>query len=899
MKALKHDLSILERHVRAPRIRWLIIVAAALLPATLPSALAQTMAKSAESQGPTIEEITVTATRRAEALSKVSISVSTFSAEQMDDRGVKDFDDLVRLSPGLNLTRQSATGANQISIRGIASDAGSGTTGIYIDDTPIQVRNLGFGAGNAFPGLFDIERVEVLRGPQGTLFGAGSEGGTVRFITTSPSVSQGSSYVRSEIATMRNGSPTYEGGVAFGAPIIQDQLGFRVSAFFRREGGWINEVNGSYKITDPTGGSYGNSVDFTQMSTIAKDVNWNRTAALRAAFKWTPSDSLTITPAVFYQEHHLNDGAGNVYDLATSNPGADRYSRQGFVAFPAGTVYNVDNPVQQLTLNAENVPQNAFGTDKFTLSSVAISWDLGAVQFVSNTSYFDRTSVQWYDYTKGYVEFYVPEFFVAADGLTPTGNYAPLGWKAMALYNNAQGNFVEELRLQSKDSDAPLTWVAGAFYSHDKQSASEPISENFLINSPWVGFYPTATGFGYYGVNGGPPFGPGSTAAQNFFGDNMLPNAVSFSGTWLTVEQQIAGFAQADYKLTNQLKATAGVRVSSNKFDFDASYLGPENNSNAPFGFPCPVATCPFGSGAFAPSYPRSSTRLSETAVTPKAGLTFQLNEATMVYATAAKGFRPAGASLRAPSICNQDLINNGYVDAQGNPVQPTSYKSDSLWSYEIGAKSRLFGGRLVLDGSVYEIKWKNIQVNVPLPDCAYNFVDNLADATSRGFDVAFQLKATEHLDLSGSFGYNDPKFDRDALSPGGKTIYRGGSSIPDAGPPASFSASAEYGVPFASERTGYVRIDYTYTTQWRRFGTDDYGTPSFDPLLKPIPAYGVCNLRFGARFGKFDVSAFVQNLTDAAPALELTRSEIYDPQDWQNVTLRPRTYGLTAIWRH
>ena len=172
---------------------------------------AQIAAKSAD-QGPSIEEIVVTATRRAEPLSKVAISVSTFSAAQMDDRGVKDFDDLVRLSPGLNLTRQSATGANQISIRGISSDAGSGTTGVYIDDTPIQVRNLGFGAGNAFPGLFDVERVEVLRGPQGTLFGAGSEGGTVRFITTAPSVSQSSSYVRSEISGMHNGRPATRAG---------------------------------------------------------------------------------------------------------------------------------------------------------------------------------------------------------------------------------------------------------------------------------------------------------------------------------------------------------------------------------------------------------------------------------------------------------------------------------------------------------------------------------------------------------------------------------------------------------------------------------------------------------------------------------------------------------------
>jgi iron complex outermembrane receptor protein len=871
-------------------------VAVALLLATALPAQSQNVSRP-EAAAPVIEEVTVTATRRAEPLSKVPISVSTFSNEQMDARGVKDFGDLVRLSPGLNLTRSSATGANQIAIRGISSNAGSGTTGVYIDDTPIQVRNLGFGAGNAFPGLFDIDRVEVLRGPQGTLFGAGSEGGTVRFITTEPSSSQQSAYARSEIATLRDGSPTYEGGAAYGTPIIADRLGIRISAFYRREGGWIDEVNGSYKILDPSGGSYGHSVAFTQTSTLVENANWNRTTALRAALKFTPNDSLTVTPSVFYQKHYTNDGAGNYYDLATSLNGD--YSRQGYIVGPPGQRFTVNNPPESVTLNAMDVPNNAFGDDKFTLSAVAIAWDLGAVQLVSNTSYFDRDSRQWYDYTKGYVQFYMPQFFTAADGVTSTGNYPPLGWKAMALYDNTQGNFVQELRLQSKDPSARLTWVAGAFYSHDRQSAAEPISENFLINSSWVGFYPIGTGFGYYGITGGPPFGPGSTAAQNFFGDNMLPNAVSFLGRWRAIEEQLAGFAQADFKVIEQLKLTAGIRVSRNKLDFNAAYLGPENNSNAPFGFPCPTGpTCPFGSGALAPVYPVSAANSKENAVTPKLGLSYQPDDANLLYATAAKGFRPAGASLRVPAICNGDLIVNGYVDAQGKPTQPTTYRSDSVWSYEIGSKNRLFGGRLVLDGSVYEIKWKNIQTNVELPSCSYNFVDNLADATSKGFDVAFQLKVTEQLDLSGAVGYNHPTFDHNAVSPGGKTIYKGGSSIPDAGPPVSANLSAEYVVPLQSGHHGYARADYTYTTQWRRFGNDDSGTPLYDPRLNPIPAYGVLNVRLGTRFGNFDVSAFVQNLNNAAPALYQTRFTNYDPQDWQSETLRPRTYGLTGTWR-
>jgi iron complex outermembrane recepter protein len=866
-----------------------------------------------------IEEVIVTATRREESLSKVPISITSIGATEMDSRGVKEFSDLVRLTPGLNLSGNSATGANQVAIRGISSSAGSGTTGIYIDDTPIQVINLGFGSGNAFPGLFDVDRVEVLRGPQGTLFGAGSEGGTVRFITTQPDLTKSSIYARAELGTLSHGSPTYEAGLAFGGPIVSDKLGYRISAYYRHEGGYIDLVDGTYQIVDPTGAAYGNSVDFTRTSTLAKDVNWNRTEAFRGALKYTPTDTLTITPAIFYNKRHVNDGAGDYYDLATSNEGARDYSRQGYTIGAPGTVFpvqvtdssgNVTN--QQLTLNAMNAPNNAFGDDEFTLSSLNIVWDVGKLQLVSSTSYFDRTDTQWYDYTKGYVQYYVPEFFLASDRVTSTGSYPPLGWKAMARYDDSQRNWVQELRLQSNDASARLTWVAGAFYSHQKQDAAEPINENFLINSPWVGFYPTAWGYGYYGVTGGPPFyancgkpGPCS-AAQNFFGDNMLANAVSFDGIWSRTDKQFAGFAQADYKITEQWQVTVGLRISRNQLDFQASYLGPENNGNAPFGGDpagygagCPTAPapCAFGSGPLAPVYPVSSTHLSETSTTPKYGLTYNINNDNMLYATAAKGFRPPGGSLRVPSICDYDLIQNGYVDAAGKPVQPTTYKSDSVWSYELGSKNRLFGGRLVLDGSVYEIKWKNIQANVELPNCSYNFVDNLANATSKGFDAAFQWRASQHLELDGAVGYNEATFDADAKSPGGKVVYNGGSSIPNAGAPWTVSLSAAYNVPIGQRYNGYARADFTYTTQWRRFGVTDPGTPYYDPRLKPIPSYNVLNLRFGTQFDGFDVSLFVENVTNSAPALELTSSTTYDPQDWQNVTLRPRTFGLTATF--
>ena len=128
-------------------------------------------------------------------------------------RGIKDISDLARFTPGVNV---DTSGTNNISIRGISSSGGAGTTGIYIDDTPIQMRSLAFSPDEALPKIFDIDRVEVLRGPQGTLFGAGSEGGTVRYITTQPSLTKTTVCAR-EVAYTQGGAPSYEAGVAVAA----------------------------------------------------------------------------------------------------------------------------------------------------------------------------------------------------------------------------------------------------------------------------------------------------------------------------------------------------------------------------------------------------------------------------------------------------------------------------------------------------------------------------------------------------------------------------------------------------------------------------------------------------------------------------------------------------------
>src|SRR3989440_5904022 len=243
-------------------------VALVLLACVSGASRAQERTQGSETSAGPLQEVIVTATRRAESLSRVHISVTALTQQSLDQRGIKDFSEVARFTPGVNFDN---SGTNNISIRGISGTGGAGTTGIYLDDTPIQMRALAFNPDEALPKSFDIERVEVLRGPQGTLFGAGSEGGTVRYITTQPSLTKTSIYSRAEFSSTQGGDPSYEAGVAAGGPLVQDKFGARLSVWYRHDGGWIDRI-------DPG-----------TLQTGQKKANYNDTLLLRLGGLWGPS----------------------------------------------------------------------------------------------------------------------------------------------------------------------------------------------------------------------------------------------------------------------------------------------------------------------------------------------------------------------------------------------------------------------------------------------------------------------------------------------------------------------------------------------------------------------------------------------------------------------------------
>ena len=229
-----------------------------------------------------LEEVTVTARRREEAQSKVPISMAVLSAEDLKNSGVTSIDDIGALVPSVQFSMSADLGAGALTfltIRGV-SDRNTSTTGLYIDDTPVpQVAYTNF---RSFPYTFDLDRIEILRGPQLQLFGEGNQGGAIRFIYNQPSLSTFTALAQSDVGVPAFGDISYGGGVAFGGPVARDALGFRVSAWGRVDGGFVDRV-------DPFTGAI-------------LDKNDNRTVSesFRAALLLSVTDAVRIAPSLAY-----------------------------------------------------------------------------------------------------------------------------------------------------------------------------------------------------------------------------------------------------------------------------------------------------------------------------------------------------------------------------------------------------------------------------------------------------------------------------------------------------------------------------------------------------------------------------------------------------------------------
>lgn len=401
-------------------------IASALLATASAFSLAPTaMAQATDPQA--TDDIVVTAERRSESIQKVPMSITAISPKTLERQGARTLADVARAVPGLAVVTE-APGQNTLVIRGVSSDKGLATTGFYLDDTPLSLSRFALDAA-----LFDLARVEVLKGPQGTLFGSGSMGGTVRYITNQPDSTRVSGLIGGTASVTKGSGVNGELRSVINLPIVADHLALRVNAFYRNMDGYIDRL-----AIDPN-----NYIQPAPNAERQKNVNTEHTWGARAALAWTPVDGITVLPSIYHQETKL--AAPFVFDRP---PGSfDNRIQVRDVAEPSSDVYTIYN----LTLKAR----------------------LSDFELLSSTSYLDRNLSVVQDVSK-----------LVKTSFAPVTSVYPIGYPATRLNHY----FTEEARVSYQGS-GPVTGIVGVYYSDERDinTFNLPITAGFnsMFHTPF------------------------------------------------------------------------------------------------------------------------------------------------------------------------------------------------------------------------------------------------------------------------------------------------------------------------------------------------------------------------------------------------------------------------------
>jgi outer membrane receptor protein involved in Fe transport len=449
-----------------------------------------------------LEEVVVTAEKRSSTVQNTPLSITAVSGTQLQQEGITTVAQVAESIPGISL-RSAGPGQTELEMRGMSSSGGSSpTVGFYLDDTPLTPPAASLNGKVVIdPDLFDLNRVEVLRGPQGTLYGSGSMGGTIKLLTNQPNLTRYQADIDTTLSDTVGGgvNPTVKAMVNL--PIVNDKVALRLVGEEKYVSGWIDRIVATpfpYPTNpNPSCGAYqfigcsrGNLQNGANPQTIP-NVNWESMQSARASLLVKPNENLTIDTSLMYQR--IDMGGYSEYDLPSGTTTLAHYQP-----------FNIAEPF----------------SDTFKLASTTINYDLGFATLTSATSYWSRNEVQTQDASEAIYSLF------NSFGLADTG-YQPITFTEQDQSNQ----FSEEFRLASAGTTR-LSWVAGVFYSK-----LESIFHD-TNQSPDVA---------YLSVGG---------AAAN-------PQGVVYDSNDPYHVNQYALFGESSYKILSQLKATVGLRYVS------------------------------------------------------------------------------------------------------------------------------------------------------------------------------------------------------------------------------------------------------------------------------------------------------------------------------------------------
>jgi iron complex outermembrane recepter protein len=852
-----------------------------------------------------LQEITVTANRRSQSMQDVPIAMQAFTAQTLEQLNVQTLDDYVKYLPNVS-TANNGPGQNEIFMRGLSAGSqpsqGSGSTGIYpnvaiyLDNQSGQLpnRNLDIYAA-------DLNRIEVLEGPQGTLYGSGAEAGVIRYITNAPKLDTVEASATAGYSVTAHGDPNSDVTAVLNIPLIADKMAARAVIYSDSRGGYIDNVPATFtrKNTDigmhyayypavngacpdglpnngfcvPPGTTQINNAGLTGSNINTVQYTGGRVELL---YKFTEDWDALVTQSyqnmdsngVFYQQPNASDGA----KLA---------------------------PLQVTLFNP------SWDKDKFESTAWTLNGKFGPIKAVYTGGYLVRNVEQVGDYTNYARGYYADYYQCYGPGTGYNNSLTSKCFSPRAAWHSNERNTHQqhELRFSTPD-DWRLRAIAGAFWEN-----------NTLYDQ---------TGWGYKTVPSCTTNDPPGTGGNNgcFTNIGTAPGSTvvnpgvqgpndSFYQDTVRTTKQTAFFASVDFDIIPKvLTITGGTR----HFKFDNSSDGSVSGSFGCFQQGNPATGC------LVDNYNLNSQNLKDTesGFKSRGNLTWHVTPDTMVYYTYSQGFRPGGFNQNGGA---QHITG---PDGQWQYAIPSSYQSDKLTNNEIGWKTEFLSHRLQWNGAVYREQWDNVQVAFFDPGLVGNIFYNTngQNFLVKGIETSLVARITTGLTLQYAASWNHSEqqnspalIDNNPNSANfGNPITQNctsGTCVPvgnpygPSGSPTANSPPLQYSVRGRYEWTvngGYMPFvqvglsfnGHSYTQAGANPPISEDGSISTGRLRFENPSYSTWDASFGVSKDAWYVNVFGENLSDSNKSVFVSTDQFIVAQ----TPLRPRLIGAKVGYK-
>ncbi len=844
-----------------------------------------------------VTEIVVTAQRRDESIQDVPFTLQALSGTALSQLNVTTFNDLLKYTPNVTFA-SNGPGQGAIFMRGLstgfAGNQSSATiapfpnVALYLDDQSLQ-----FPARNADIYFADMSRVEVLEGPQGTLFGGGAEAGAVRYITNKPKLDRWEGHFEGSFGGTIAGAPNASFNATINIPIIQDRLAIRATIYDDHHGGYIDNVKSTFTrlATDsgavnygyvPTAANQSNEGQYNNFALARKDFNPIDYQGGRVEALWdvTPDWNILIS------ESYQNTDAEGL-----------------FATYPVGSDYQKLGPLQVTAFSP------SFNKDSLSNTAWTVNGKLGDFKVIYTGGYTSRHINEQQDYSN-YSRTAYGMYYQCTGGATgfgakgsPTFCYSPASYWHDRIRNTHLSN---EVRITSPENKR-IRFIVGAFAErfriYDIQNfnyESIPTCTGSLIaqNAPCSGVVSTY---------------PGSTANQ----PGTEAAGVAFGEDTQRGYTQYAGFGSVDLDITKNLTLSGGTRYYHyNEFEVGSQFQTYAGNCYQQV--VCAIA----GGGNH--NIDADHDHVTYHGFKSKGTLTWKPADHTLLYGTFSQGFRPGGFNRRGYYVLN---------DINGVPqyFRPKGYAPDSLTNWEVGLKTDLLDRKLTLNLSAYYMVWQNVQIGFYNPAGGFgntSFVTNGANFHIKGLEAQFSARPTDGVSIQGGATYNKSKQVTTPCLPVNnplsvnfgsclQTVYIKGAPIAIQSPFGNLGSQLPYSPNFQADLR--VRYDWTggsgtkwFTSLGMGYTGATYNQPSTFPsgdtlnqsthagpngvivpgttlLRYRMPGYAIADFAVGIARDSWQASLFADNFTNSH-ASTFTSSAEYIKSE---VPVRPTTYGI------